>query len=69
MTADPSALDWLPDELAPVALRLARADELQYELAQLCLEWSKTAFEFEQVRNSEGLLDAIVSVSGRHPRP
>ncbi|QRY50495.1 hypothetical protein [Mycolicibacterium septicum] len=68
MTAEPSALDWLPGDLAPVALRLARADELQYELAQLCLEWSRNAVEFEQVRNPRGLLDAVVS-SVRPPPP
>ena len=61
MTQTPSALDWLPTELAPVALRLARADELEYELGNLCLEWSRDAFDFEQVRNSKGLLDAVVS--------
>jgi hypothetical protein len=61
VTQTPSALDWLPTELAPVALRLARADELEYELGNLCLEWSRDAFDFEQVRNSKGLLDAVVS--------
>jgi hypothetical protein len=29
MTDRPSALHWLPAELAPTALRLARADELE----------------------------------------
>lgn len=60
MTAIPSALDWLPTDLAPVAMRLARADELQYDLANLCLEWSHHALDFEQVR-TDGLLSLIVS--------
>lgn len=61
MTEIPSALDWLPAELMPVALRLARADELEYELANLCLEWSRRALDFDQVRNDAGLLDLVVS--------
>lgn len=61
MTPIPSALDWLPAELAPVAMRLARADELQYELANLCLEWSRQALDFEQVRTDDGLLSLVVS--------
>jgi len=56
-----SALDWLPAELTPVAMRLARADELQYELEKLCLEWSSRALDFAQVWNNEGLLDLAVS--------
>lgn len=61
MTAIPSALDWLPTDLAPVAMRLARADELQYDLANLCLEWSHHALDFEQVRTDDGLLSLVVS--------
>ncbi|WP_445159830.1 hypothetical protein ACTXG5_16515 [Mycobacterium sp. Dal123C01] len=61
MTQTPSALDWLPAELAPVAMRLARADELQYDLADLCFAWSHHAFDFEQVRTDDGLLDLVVS--------
>ncbi|QZA09633.1 hypothetical protein K3U94_10650 [Mycolicibacter heraklionensis] len=61
MTQTSSALDWLPAELSPVALRLARADELQYELEKLCLEWSSRALGFAQVWNDEGLLDLTVS--------
>lgn len=61
MTQIPSALDWLPAELIPVALRLARADELEYELGNLCLDWSRHALDFDQVRNAAGLLDLVVS--------
>jgi hypothetical protein len=42
-------------------MRLARADELQYELANLCLGWSRRALDFEQVRTDDGLLSLIVS--------
>lgn len=61
MTQTASALDWLPAELTPVAMRLARADELQYELAYLCLNWSRRALKFEQVRSADGLLSLVVS--------
>lgn len=61
MTQTPSALDWLPSELMPVALRLARADKMEYELGKLCLNWSRNALDFEQVRNADGLLDLVVS--------
>lgn len=61
MTPIPSVLDWLPADLAPVAMRLARADALQYDLANLCLEWSRHALDFEQVRTPDGLLSLIVS--------
>jgi hypothetical protein len=33
-------VDWLPEELYPVAMRLARADELAYALAEAALSWS-----------------------------
>lgn len=42
-------------------MRLARADELQYELAMLCLEWSRRALDFDQVRTDDGLLSLVVS--------
>jgi hypothetical protein len=56
-----SAFDWLPAELAPVALRLARADELQYQLGWGCLKWSLHALELKQVRRADGLLDVVVA--------
>ncbi|MFP2991300.1 hypothetical protein ACK87K_11095 [Mycobacterium intracellulare] len=44
-----------------MAMRLARADELEYELAALCLQWSRRALEYGQVRNDNGLLDAVIT--------
>jgi hypothetical protein len=59
MTA--SALDWLPSDLTPVALRLARADDLEYQLGWECLNWSLHALEMKQVRRADGLLDVVVA--------
>lgn len=61
MTPIPSALDWLPAELAPVVMRLARADDLEYELGNLCLQWSRRSLDFDQVRAPDGLLSMVVS--------
>lgn len=36
-----TALEWLPEELHPVAVRLARADDLAFELAEVALAWSR----------------------------
>jgi hypothetical protein len=55
-----SVLDWLPAELAPVALRLARADKLEYQLGWECLNWSLHALEMKQVRRADGLIDVVV---------
>jgi hypothetical protein len=51
---------WLPRGLAPVALRLARADELQYQLGRHCLDWSANALELSQALRSDGLLNVVV---------
>lgn len=56
----PSVFDWLPAGLAPVALRLARADELEYQLGWECLNWSLHALDLEQVKRADGLLDVVV---------
>lgn len=56
----PSVLDWLPPGLTHVALRLARADELQYQLGRECLNWSVNALELKQVRRPDGRLNVIV---------
>ena len=63
MTGD--VFDWLPHELAYVALRLARADELQEHLGRACLNWSMNALELKQIRRPDGLLDVVVD----HVRP
>jgi hypothetical protein len=56
----PSVLDWLPPGLMYVALRLARADELQYQLGRECLNWSANALELKQVRRPDGRLNVVV---------
>jgi len=60
VSSQQSALDWLPAELVPVALRLARADELEYQLGWECLYWSLHALEMKQVRRANGLIDVVV---------
>ena len=35
-----SRLEWLPDQLCPVAFRVARADECAFEIAKLAGRWS-----------------------------
>jgi len=60
VSSQPSALDWLPTELASVTLRLARADELEYQLGWECLNWSLHALEMKQVRRADGLIDVVV---------
>jgi hypothetical protein len=61
VTRQSGGLGWLPTELAPVALRLARADELEYQLGWECLEWSVHALEMKQVRRPDGLIDVVVA--------
>ena len=62
MADSQSALDeWLPAELAPVAMRLARADELEYQLGWACLNWSLNALKLKQLRRPDGLIDVVVS--------
>ena len=65
MSTDSSVFDWLPHELAYVALRLARADEPQEHLGWACLDWSMNALELKQIRRPDGLLDVLVD----HVRP
>lgn len=65
MSTDSSVFDWLPRELAYVALRVARADELQEHLARACLNWSGNALELKQIRRPDGLFNVVVD----HIRP
>jgi hypothetical protein len=52
--------DWFPRDLAHLALRLARADELQERLGRECLDWSANALELKQRWRSDGFLDVVV---------
>ncbi|WP_235736033.1 hypothetical protein [Nocardioides alcanivorans] len=55
-------LHWLPEELHPVALRIARADEQALAFGELALHWSRGdggagPLTIRQVERREGLLD------------
>lgn len=57
---------WLPEELHPVAMRLARADALAYELSQVALAWSRGdedagAITLTQVERTPGMYDVEVA--------
>ncbi|PTR44720.1 hypothetical protein C8K38_103217 [Rhodococcus sp. OK611] len=58
---------WLPPELAPVALRLARADQAEFQIGELALEWSRGALDFDQVENDESGIE--LTVTGIRPIP
>lgn len=65
-----STLSWLPEPLHPVALRLARADQLAYDLALVLLSWSRGtddegALKIRQVERTRGYYDVEVA----HIRP
>ncbi|MBX7268843.1 hypothetical protein KIF24_24340 [Micromonospora sp. Llam7] len=59
-------MDWLPEALHPVAMRLARADQLAFELAEIALAWSRGSDDrgpltLRQVERTPGYLDVEVS--------
>ena len=59
-------MTWLPDDLHPVAMRLARADALAYELSQAALAWSRGdndegAITLRQVERTPGTYDVEVA--------
>lgn len=65
-------LSWLPEPLHHVALRLARADQLAYDLALVMLNWSRGtddggALEIRQVERTKGYYD--VEVASVRPTP
>lgn len=67
-----STLAWLPEPLHQVALRLARADQLAYDLALVLLSWSRGsdgvgALEIRQVERTRGHYD--VEVARVRPTP
>jgi hypothetical protein len=58
-------IDWLPPGLEQVALRLARADQLTFDMTRLCFEWSKGTdslgpLDLEQVWVSHDDLNVVV---------
>jgi hypothetical protein len=59
------ALSWLPADLAHVALRLGRADELEYQLGRVAFKWSSGGggpLTLEQVHGSTpDTVDAVVT--------
>ncbi len=64
-------LNWLPADLAHVALRLGRADELEYQLGRVAFKWSSGRggpLTLEQVHGSTpDTVDAVVA--GVRPIP
>ncbi len=65
-------MDWLPETLHPVAIRLARADQLTYELGTVALAWSRGpddrgALSLSQVERTRGIYD--VEVASIRPVP
>lgn len=60
---------WLPDALAPVAARLGRADELEYQLGMAAFNWSRgEPLRLKQIRNDDGVTADVV-VTGLRPIP
>jgi hypothetical protein len=61
-------VNWFPEALHPVALRLARADRLAYELGEVALAWSRGpddqgALRLRQVERTRGFYDVeVVSI-------
>lgn len=67
-----TTLSWLPEPLHQVALRLARADQLAYDLALVLLSWSRGAdgsgaLELRQIERTKGYYD--VEVASVRPTP
>lgn len=65
-------MGWLPEDLHPAAMRLARADELAYRLAEVSLAWSRGpgdegALTIQQVERMPGFYD--VEVTSIRPVP
>lgn len=58
---------WLPQELEPVVARLARVDDLIYELGDVAGSWSPTALTLRQSKRADGRFR--VSVSSVRPVP
>ncbi len=60
---------WLPKALAPVAARLGRADDLEYQLGMAAFNWSRgEPLQLKQVRNDDGVTANVV-VTGLRPIP
>lgn len=65
-------MNWLPEELHPVAMRLARADAAAEELSRLALAWSRGpddagAITLRQVERTPGTYD--VEIASIRPVP
>lgn len=62
--------DWLPDELLPVAYRLAHADQCAYEIAELISTWSlEGPLDLEQVWVDKEAKTYEVRVRAIRPAP
>jgi hypothetical protein len=61
-----NVVDWLPEKVHPAIMRLARADQAAFELAEVALAWSrgpddKGALTLRQVERKPGYLDVEVA--------
>ncbi|QKE85151.1 hypothetical protein [Arthrobacter sp. NEB 688] len=65
MEGNPSTaikLDWLPEDLEGVALRLARVDQSAFEIGDLAMRWSMhPPVELRQLRRRNGEAELVVS--------
>lgn len=64
-----SNLDWLPSELEIVALRIARADECAYAIAQLAGQWSNDGpIVLDQTRAGDRFTTTVKAIRPIPPR-
>lgn len=67
--AVPLTLDWLPTDLHPVAMRIARADECAYAMGELAAKWSfEGALDLEQVRHGDRVTTRVRMIRPIPPR-
>lgn len=64
-----NGLEWLPPDLYPVALRVARADECAYAIGELAAEWSfEGPIDLAQVRSGDRFTTRVGSIRPVPPR-
>jgi hypothetical protein len=63
------SLDWLPADLYPVAMRIARADECAYAMGELAALWSfEGPLDLEQVRSGDRFTTRVSMIRPIPPR-
>lgn len=61
-------LDWLPTELDPVAMRIARADECAYAIGDMAGTWSLEGLELEAFRTGDRVTTRISAIRPIPPK-